>query len=637
MPSGAVLGLTRRECRAWVDGLPRTREAKQAQRAIRPRGLGMYRARPPLPLLLYLADRQGRLVGRSAHAFAVIEPPIARNAEWHRAMRNLPGRVRSLDWLARAWFILPYAPAAFAMLVAVPLALLSREGALVALVLVLAGVAPAVADMIVAVLRLAWSLFRSGSAGRSDSEIFGGELRGHHWTITFCHAGESADADRLCAEAFRRAAALTGACLPDDPAFGSGYVGVHVESCTDPEVRTALGSLPSLRPVPGTDWFVIGAERQFTRPDQDAVRPLGGVRLMVVATLLCLVAAAQFVASYERAACPAADCGARPVSFPKALVWVGKHALFQFPGPATGQSQVVGAFVTVVVAVLAACVVATLGWRIRYWRARRDLLYRIIERAGAAPTVAIVVVNQAEGRAVEDAFAARSPGLVPAPGKAGAKAVTLLGTLGGANIVLAQSEQGTVGAGSMPWTVDNLIKHCDPVFLVLTGVCYGLNSREIDGGDQEIGDLVVATQLRAVEHRKVTTRADGSPYEITRGPRPETASDLLSHARVLGRARTPAVHFGPALSLNTLVNSAAERARLRAVDEEAIAGEMEAAGLYAAAAQAKRDWILVKGISDWGLAKTDEHQSLAARHAADFVADLIAQIEPGSTQVRRLP
>lgn len=180
----------------------------------------------------------------------------------------------------------------------------------------------------------------------------------------------------------------------------------------------------------------------------------------------------------------------------------------------------------------------------------------------------------------------------------------------------------------MPWTVDNLIRHLDPAFVVLSGICYGLKSRELDGGAQELGDVVVATQLRAVEHRKVTTRADGSEYEITRGPRPEAASDLLSHARVLGRARVPRVHFGPVLSLNTLVNSPAARARLRALDEEAVAGEMEAAGLYAAAEQTKRDWIIVKGISDWGAGKTDEHQSLAARHAADFVADLIAQIKP---------
>jgi nucleoside phosphorylase len=462
----------------------------------------------------------------------------------------------------------------------------------------------------------------------SDGEIFSGELRGHHWTVTFCHVSDPIDADRLCRDAFRRASALTDACLAEDLAFGSGYVGVQSSSFTD--IRNELESLPSLEPVPGTDWLVIGARRQFKQPDHDAVRPLSGVRLMVVATLLCLAVSAQAVASFERQACPAADCGTRPVSFPQALVWVAKHVFFQFPGPATWQSQVFGALVMVVVPVTAACVVLTLSRRIRYRQARRNLMYRSIESMATEPIVAIVVINETECKAVEDAFVMRSPGLVPQFGKAGAHAVTMLGTVGGANIVLAQSEQGTVGAGSMPWTVDNLIKHLDPVFLVLTGICYGLNSREIDGGSQQVGDVIVATQLRAVEHRKMTTRADGSPYEITRGPRPETASNLLSHARVLGRGRTPTVHFGPVLSLNTLVNSAEERARLRALDEEAIAGEMEAAGLYAAAAQAKCDWILVKGISDWGMEKTDKHQAPAARHATNFVVDLISQMEPGA-------
>jgi nucleoside phosphorylase len=612
-----VLGLSYRECRSWVDRLPDTREAKRAQGVIRPRGLGLYRSRPPLPVLLYLADREGRLVGRSADGFAVIEPPIARFTDWKRAMRQRPRKVRALGWLVRAWqYVLPFAPAVIAMLIAIALVLAFREGALVAAVLVLAGVALAAIDLIVGVIRLTWSLLRSGNV--SDREIFGDELRGVHWTITFCHTLDLGDADRLCTDAYRRASALTDACLPEDPAFGSGYVGVRAASFTGSHVKDSLGFVPSLEPVPRTDWFVIGAKRHFTKPDHDAVRPLSGIRLMLVATFLGLAVSAQVVASLERE------------TYPAALAWVLKHVLFQFPESATMQSQVIGALVTVMVPVMAAGVVLTLRWHIRYRQARRNLMYNAIERMAAAPTVAIVVVNQTECKAVEDAFVARSPGLAPEPGRAGAKAVTLIGTLGGANIVLAQSEQGTVGAGSMPWTVDNLIKQLDPAFLVLSGICYGLRSRELDGGDQEIGDVVVATQLRAVEHRKMTTRADGSDYEITRGPRPEAASDLLSHARVLGRAREPKVHFGPVLSLNTLVNSANERARLRALDEEAVAGEMEAVGLYAAAAQAKCDWIIVKGISDWGIEKTDEHQSRAARHAADFVADLIAQIEPGA-------
>ncbi|MEU4564337.1 hypothetical protein AB0F72_38645 [Actinoplanes sp. NPDC023936] len=585
-------------------------------------------------MLLFLAAREGRLIG-SADAFAVIEPPIARMSEWNAAMRVLPRDVRAIAWLARAWqFILPVAPVLIAMLVAVPLVLLHRANALTALVLILAGLTVLAGDMTVSVIRLAGELIRSGSANTTDNEIIGNELRGHCWTIAFGHALEPADVDRLSAEAFRRVSALTDAMLPEDPAFGSECLGVRVQSFAGRDARDALGSLPSLQRIPRTDWFVIGARTDFKRPDHEAVRPLSIVRLMLVATTLCVLVSAQVVASLERQACSTPGCDDRQLSYPWALRWIIEYVFFQFPESVTWQAQLLGLLVMVAVPVMVICVFMATRQRLRYRRARRDLMYDAIKRMAAQPAVAILVVNEAESKAVRDAFVARSPGLVPATGKVGGKAVTQLGVLGGARIVMAQSEQGTVGAGSMPWTVDNLVKNLDPVFLVLTGVCYGLDSRELDGGKQDIGDVVVATQLRAVEHRKVTTRADGSQYEITRGPRPETSSDLLSHARVLGHARQPAVHFGPVLSLNTLVNSAEERARLRALDEEAIAGEMEATGLYAAASQVKSDWIIVKGISDWGVEKADDFQAAAARNAADIVADLIVQIAPGAERGR---
>jgi hypothetical protein len=83
------------------------------------------------------------------------------------------------------------------------------------------------------------------------------------------------------------------------------------------------------------------------------------------------------------------------------------------------------------------------------------------------------------------------------------------------------------------------------------------------------------------------------------------------------------VHFGPMLSLNTLLDSATLRDRLVTGEPDAIGGEMEGVGVYAAAARRKVDWILVKSISDWGVAKDDRHQRAAARCAADFVLHTI--------------
>jgi nucleoside phosphorylase len=60
------------------------------------------------------------------------------------------------------------------------------------------------------------------------------------------------------------------------------------------------------------------------------------------------------------------------------------------------------------------------------------------------------------------------------------------------------------------------------------------------------------------------------------------------------------------------------------MEPEAIGGDMEGAGLYAAAGVAKVDWILVKAICDWADGnKNDDAQQLAAHNAADFVRHVI--------------
>jgi nucleoside phosphorylase len=85
------------------------------------------------------------------------------------------------------------------------------------------------------------------------------------------------------------------------------------------------------------------------------------------------------------------------------------------------------------------------------------------------------------------------------------------------------------------------------------------------------------------------------------------------------------VHFGTVLSTNTLVNSRQLVDKLREEFPDAIAGEMEAAGVYEAATMdSKPDWIMVKAISDWGFGKTSEFQALAAQNAAEFVIHVIA-------------
>ncbi len=84
------------------------------------------------------------------------------------------------------------------------------------------------------------------------------------------------------------------------------------------------------------------------------------------------------------------------------------------------------------------------------------------------------------------------------------------------------------------------------------------------------------------------------------------------------------MHFGTILSGEKLVDNPEFRAELLEMRPEAIGGEMEGAGLCAAAANHKVEWILVKAICDWGDGTKDKkYQKMAAEHAVSFVEHVL--------------
>jgi nucleoside phosphorylase len=171
-------------------------------------------------------------------------------------------------------------------------------------------------------------------------------------------------------------------------------------------------------------------------------------------------------------------------------------------------------------------------------------------------------------------------------------------------------------AAGMFATARAAIGHCHPDVVILTGIGYGLRP---DKG-QQVGDVVVAQRIQNVDHTKVTD--DGVIYRgVNAGPSPGLLQSFQARASWTGAP----VHVGTVLSWNTLVNSERTVDRLRRDFPDAVAGEMEGAGVYEAAMlDGKPDWIVVKAISDWGHGKTDGDQPLAARNAAGFVLHVIA-------------
>jgi hypothetical protein len=88
------------------------------------------------------------------------------------------------------------------------------------------------------------------------------------------------------------------------------------------------------------------------------------------------------------------------------------------------------------------------------------------------------------------------------------------------------------------------------------------------------------------------------------------------------------VVFGLILSGEKLVDNQDFRDQLRRLEPEAIGGEMEGVGLYAAAerSRAKVDWILVKAICDWADGQKHQNKSQRQRKASRNAARFTIQI-----------
>ena len=237
------------------------------------------------------------------------------------------------------------------------------------------------------------------------------------------------------------------------------------------------------------------------------------------------------------------------------------------------------------------------------------------------PTILLVTVTKIEAQAVLELF----PEASGAPWQRqpiGDKTYYALGHIGGAEIFMVQSEMGTATPGGSLLTIHKAIETIHPAAVIMVGIAFGAQpaSTEKPKG-QQMGDILVSQQIVSYEPGKVKKKF------TPRGVRVNASTWLLDKFRSGDLDWQGAkVRFGLVLSGEKLVNDLAFRTSLLKLEPEAVGGEMEGAGLYAAASDKKVDWILVKAICDWADGdKDDKAQPLAAHNAAEFVCHVLRQ------------
>lgn len=171
-----------------------------------------------------------------------------------------------------------------------------------------------------------------------------------------------------------------------------------------------------------------------------------------------------------------------------------------------------------------------------------------------------------------------------------------------------------MGSLNSAMTVQQFDFSLNPKYVIMGGICAGLNPKK-----QKIGDILISDRICQYDFVK-----ESSETRILRG-------DIITSNRFLReRFEYEAeswnkcnVDSGLIVSSSVLANS--EKYINHVLDElpDALGFEMEGAGLIQSCQLLQDKWVLVKSICDWGHDKTDDSQAIAAENAFEFIFSTI--------------
>ena len=188
---------------------------------------------------------------------------------------------------------------------------------------------------------------------------------------------------------------------------------------------------------------------------------------------------------------------------------------------------------------------------------------------------------------------------------------------------------GSVLAGASGNTVAEAVAFWDVKAVVMVGIAFGVNRK-----NQRVGDVLVSKTVIPYEVKRV-----GKGKLVYRSPIPPCGAILLnrfSNGRhwhhPLPRNQKARLIPAQLLSGESLIDNKTYCKKLLSAFEQAEGGEMEGAGVFAAAHQNGLEWILIKGICDFADGKKSHgkksKQMIAAAAAASLCAHVFSQ--PGN-------
>jgi len=236
--------------------------------------------------------------------------------------------------------------------------------------------------------------------------------------------------------------------------------------------------------------------------------------------------------------------------------------------------------------------------------------------------------------ATEVETAALNMHLRPLPEKTNLLTVTVgkqtyhIGVLGKYGIVHVQCQMGSVLPGASSSTVEEAIAQWNVKAVVMVGIAFGIAPKK-----QRIGDVLISKTIIPYEIKRIGAKAN-----VPRGPIPPCGSVLLNRftnctdwSFELPRKQKSRIMPAQMLSGESLIDNREHLHRLHKTFPQADGGEMEGAGVFAAAHKHQVEWILVKGICDFADGKKGRgkkgKQDIAAKAAASLCCHVFSQAQ----------
>lgn len=241
------------------------------------------------------------------------------------------------------------------------------------------------------------------------------------------------------------------------------------------------------------------------------------------------------------------------------------------------------------------------------------------KKLGIKPKIALVVVNDIEKKAVLTSLRTFSNTKKKYQVMTD-KHTYYVGMLGVYPVVVVVSGMGIDGPSDATLSVNDTIEVWNVNVVIAVGVAMGLKKEQ-----QNLGDVLVSSSIQNYNKKKVS-----NGRIIERSMRPAASFKLLDRFSncdnwnfCTEQNRKVKIHSGLIITGGTLVNDRNVTSQLRKRFPDAIGNEMEASGVWAASEQKKVHWIIVKGICDWGIGKTDDAQPLAASAAVSLCKHIL--------------